>query len=387
MFTNSYEWIMFLLFFSILAKSLWFFYYFGMYAYEKKTYPEYNGKIALICPTYNEAKLQLRDTIQSIQKYGQQLNQVIFINDGSSNLSVIKTLKKYCNNETIIDLKHNVGKRKAQYEGMKLVEKNTDIIVFIDSDTVFVEDTLKNLLKPMNDKEIGGATAQILVKNKNTNIITKSTASMYWSASNIWREAPSKYGFIQVTNGQLSCYRYKPIMNMMKEYISQMFMGVNCTMSDDRWITHHLQTDYNYKITYEKSSIAYTYVPETLKASFKMFLRWKMGSLRESILILKRAWRHPILTIDIWWNHIVAILQSVVRVSIFITALFYPIILLYYIIVMTIISLLFAFEMICENIKDIPYRIIYTWLNETYYWLVLPLAIIKIKQQGKWGTR
>jgi hypothetical protein len=43
--------------------------------------------------------------------------------------------------------------------------------------------------------------------------------------------------------------------------------------------------------------------------------------------------------------------------------------------------------MIFENIKEIPYRVLYTWINETYYWLVLPLALIRIKQQGKWGTR
>ena len=290
-------------------------------------------------------------------------------------------------NNIIIDLKQNVGKRKAQFEGMKILDKDTDIVVYIDSDTVFVKETLSNLLKPMNDKKIGGVTAQILVKNKNTNWITRSTSSMYWSASNIWREAPSRLGFVQVTNGQLSCYRYNILMDMMPKYINQRFMGVICTMSDDRWITHHMQTDYNLQVTFEKSAIAYTYVPETLKASFKMFLRWKMGSLRESLLILKRGFDKPILTMDIWWNHLVAILQMIVRVSVLITAIFYPSILLWYILIMTLISIMFAFEMIFENIKEIPYRILYTWINETYYWLVLPIAVLKIRQQGKWGTR
>lgn len=384
---NTSSWMLFLLFFAITAKSLWFFYYFGMYSFKKKEYGDYVGKIALICPVYNENSKALKDCIKSVEQQT-GFNQIVFINDGSTNKDVIKTLKETCTSKSIIiDLKKNVGKRKAQYEGMKILDKNTDVVVMIDSDTVFIKDTLNNLLKPMNDSEIGGVTAQILVKNKDTNLITKSTAAMYWSASNIWREAPSRYGFVQVTNGQLSCYRYNALIDLMDRYINQYFMGVNCTMSDDRWLTHHLQIEYNYKIIYEKSAIAYTSVPETLKGSFKMFLRWKMGSLRESILILKNTFKKPILVLDIWWNHLVSILQMIVRITIIISSFFYPIIFVWYLLIMTMISLLFGFEMIWENKKDIPYRIIYTLLNEFYYWLVLPLAIIKIRQQGKWATR
>jgi len=169
-----------------------------------------------------------------------------------------------------------------------MVSKDIDVFICMDSDTILKNNSIINLLKPFNDSNVGGTTACVLVKNENENFLTKSISAMYWSASKIWRQAPNSYGFVQVTNGQLSAYRYNIIMDLLSKYISQTFMKTECTLSDDRYITHHIQTDYNKKIVYVNDAEVYTYIPNSFIKCYNMFVRWKKGSWRESILILKK---------------------------------------------------------------------------------------------------
>ena len=391
-FFTTGPWLFFLLFFAIFAKSLWFFYYFSLYVFKPKIYKDnYNGKTALIVPVYNEQPDKLSDTIENVMK-ADGLNEIIFVNDGSDKGDVLLTLHKLQKSHNygfkIVNLNNNVGKRQAQAEGIKAASEDTDVFVFMDSDTILQKDSITKLTKPMNDEEIGGTTACILVKNKDDNLLTKSISAMYWSASNIWRQGPSNLNFVQVTNGQLSCYRASIIKDIIQNYVSQDFLGVRCTLSDDRYLTHHIQTDYNKRIRYVKNSVVYTYVPNTIKGAYKMFLRWKRGSWRESVLVLKKTFKKPILIADIWANHLIQIMQTIVRVAVIILAItISPTILLYYIGIVILISLLYSFHMIVENIKEVPYKIIYSLGNEFIFSWTYLHALLTIKNQGKWGTR
>lgn len=394
-FFTSNWWLTYLIFFAVFAKSLWFIYYFSMYYYPRKKYEgNYTGKTTLIMPVYNEEPNKVEDTIRNAMK-ARRIDDMIVINDGSSDQRVHQVISSLSNEYRLagnpfkyLSLEKNVGKRRAQAEGIKLASKSSDVFIFIDSDTILLEDSIERLLVPLADQEVAGATACILVRNKEENFVTKIISAMYWSASKIWREAPSRYGFVQVTNGQLSCYRAKYILELLPRYINQHFMGVNCTLSDDRWITHHLQTEFNKKIIYVDDCEVYTYVPTSILSAYKMFLRWKRGAWRESLLILKHSFKQPLLVADIWANHLVQIMQTFVRIGvIFITLTMDPFVILYYFLIVSIISTLYGFHMIVKDIKQLPYRISFSILNEVIFAWAYLHALITIHKQGKWGTR
>lgn len=386
-FFTSNIWNGYLSFFSIFAKSVWFFYYSALYIFDKKQdYPEYKGKTCLIVPIYNEDEVNLQDTIYHIKK-AKGINQIIFINDGSTN-NTINILKNYNDGFCkVIDLKKNMGKREAQARGIEEADEDTEVFVFADSDTILQENSIIELTRPMNDPNIGGATACILVRNKKTNFLTRCVSAMYWTASNIWRQAQSNLGFTQVTNGQLSCYRADLIRKLLPDYTNQIFMGKRCTLSDDRYLTHNIQTRFRKKIVFADKSIAYTYIPETLRKTYKMFLRWKIGSFREAFLVLRKAKKNPLLAFDVWANHLIAIMQTIVRIGIIIMAFFYPPILLYYLAVIIVISLLFSLHMVFFNIKEIFFKVCYSIMNEIFFGWVYIHALIKIRNQNIWSTR
>ena len=84
--------------------------------------------ISIIYPVYNEEK-RLQKTFLDIEKFEQKnrfINkEFIFVNDGSSDKTLIILKKKYKNNKKvkIINLKKNMGKGFALKKGIQTAKK------------------------------------------------------------------------------------------------------------------------------------------------------------------------------------------------------------------------------------------------------------------------
>lgn len=93
-------------------------------------------KLSIIVPCYNEEKAlplfyqELKKHLDSINF----LNEIIFVNDGSSDhtLQVLLELKQNHENINIIDFSRNFGKEAAMLAGLK--ESNGDVIAVMDAD-------------------------------------------------------------------------------------------------------------------------------------------------------------------------------------------------------------------------------------------------------------
>lgn len=115
----------FIIGYSLFAKGVWFYYYYALYLVKPKRYEtDYGGDTALIIPVYNEDKDKLRNTIESVKNHVPSNVKVVFVNDGSTNKEVIQILKA-CNDGRyhILDLKQNVGKRRAQIKGIQYLKE------------------------------------------------------------------------------------------------------------------------------------------------------------------------------------------------------------------------------------------------------------------------
>ena len=55
--------------------------------------------------------------------------------------------------------------------------------------------------------------------------------------------------------------------------------------------------------------------------------------------------------------------------------------------IILIVSLMFALDMIVKNIKEVPYRILFSILDEVYFRWVFLHALFTIRNQNNWGTR
>jgi hyaluronan synthase len=250
--------------------------------------------VAIVIPCYQEEPILFKKCVQSALSvdYAGQFH-VFAIDDGSIDKSAFELVGKIKSEKlTLISIKQNVGKRKAQKYAFDMIGDKYDVIVTLDSDTVLDRDSVNQLVKHLIDKNIGAVTGYASVINRDYNLLTKLIYSRYWVAFNIERSAQSLFGAVMCCTGVLSAYRNDIIQDVKETYVSQTFLGKECTYGDDRNLTN-LVLMKGYKTVYESQAIGWTDVPKNMKQYLKQQLRWNRSFYREMIITAKMIIMHP----------------------------------------------------------------------------------------------
>ena len=111
-------------------------------------------KISFIIPTYNpsEEKDYFSECLSSIEKVFQKGDEILVIDDGSTNRSYIKNICNQYNNITIKRINKNSGISHARNIGIKICKNNYYTIV--DSDDLFFDtEAFKNIRSQVNSRD------------------------------------------------------------------------------------------------------------------------------------------------------------------------------------------------------------------------------------------
>jgi cellulose synthase/poly-beta-1,6-N-acetylglucosamine synthase-like glycosyltransferase len=356
---------------------------------EEKNYPEYDVKFSVIIPCYNEDSKYLMETIKSVYDAKGKKEMILVDNnsDKPETLRAIEEIKKQYPEFLILHEKRQ-GKRFAHSKGLEYAK--TDIIVFIDSDTIVDKNAFVEIIKPFRDDNIGAVAGQVKIANRDKNLLTRCISAMFWTSSNIFRKASSSAGYMQVIAGCLSAYRRDLLMKLEEDYLKQTFLGRPCSISDDRYLTQRIQTRFRKKIEYQESAICWTFMPETYIKFWKTIERWRRGVLRETFLI----WKEPVknaklMFFDMQFNFIVITVAVFLRVFLIyniLTNIFtfnYIGLLINFLVVAT----MYSSYMVIYNLKEFPYKIIYSFMYEFFFIFTYFHAWLNIRNQGKWSTR
>lgn len=241
----------------------------------------FNGTCDIIVPAYNEGK-HAYDTVQSILDSNFYNFNVIVIDDGSNDDTPIWISKINDKRVKKIYLKNNQGKKHALYAGIK--QSSADVIVTIDSDTTVNKNTIKNLLRPFNNIEIGAVSGNIRVKNISDGIISQMMDIIFMFCFVFLRSAQSTSGNVLCTSGALSAYRRSALLPIIDEWLEQKFCGEYTTIGEDRALTTLLLKN-NWKVVYQSIATGYTKISNNYLTLSKMLLRWLRGDIRENIFM------------------------------------------------------------------------------------------------------
>lgn len=281
--------------------------------------------VTVIIPCYNEDPKLLESCLKSItnQKILGKLNTIV-VDDGSKNikelLPVLNKYKKMPNFDVFI-FEKNKGKRMAQKLGF---DKATgDIIVTIDSDTVIDPvNGINTIIKQFKNPSVGAVTGDVKVLNKNDNFLTKLILYRYWLAFNQERAAQSNFDAVMCCSGPFSAYRRSIIEKIKDQYIAQTFLGHISTYGDDRHLTNLILQD-GHIVRFEKNAIAYTHVPNSIKAYIKQQIRWNKSFYRELLWTLRNVpTKHFYMIYDMLMQLMLPYISIVATVGIVYTALF-----------------------------------------------------------------
>jgi len=281
----------------------------------------------VIVPAYNEGA-HVERTIKSLlaSDYPPDKLEIIAINDGSQDDTweyICRGTKLAPQQVTAINLPENRGKKHAIYVGTQAARG--EIIVTVDSDSSVKNNTIRALVSPMRDPEIGAVAGAIRVKTPEQSFITSLLDVLLVYGCEFLRAAQSVTTLVLCTPGALSAYRKKALLPIMDEWLNQTFMGRPARIGEDRALATLILRS-NYKIVHQSSASATTCVPKTVVGACKMLLRWTRGDIRENLMMTKFTFKNfPPRNVRSWvliayW---VALTQNLVLPFLFVPAFFY----------------------------------------------------------------
>lgn len=287
--------------------------------------PDFTPSVTIIIPCFNE-ETWIQTTILSCldQYYPVDKLKVIVVDDCSTDRSVEKIEELYQKLLKSEDERYrikdrfkyfvqekNAGKRDALVRGVE--NTDTDLVMFVDSDSFLEPDAVVNLVQPFQDPKMGGCAGRCDVANTYTNALTEMQSVRYYIAFRIMKAAEGIFDAVTCLSGPLSCYRRDLVLKYKDDWINQRFLGHKATFGDDRSMTNFILR--HNRCGYQDTAVCSTIVPRKHKVFLKQQMRWKRSWLRESLRAGLFMWRkEPYAAINFYIGLIVPMLAPVVVV-------------------------------------------------------------------------
>ncbi len=171
------------------------------------------------------------------------------------------------------------GKRNALAEGIALAKEKhrAEIVVLVDSDTLWTENTLMELVKPFAEARVGGVTTQQRIFNAQRSFYTRFGDWIEYLRNHLGLRFLSYFGQIGCLPGRTIAFRTAIVYAALPQFVNEQFLGKKVEFSDDRSLTYYTLKA-GFQTVYQETSRVYTDAPENFGKFFKQQTRWARGS-------------------------------------------------------------------------------------------------------------
>ncbi|MCI3245449.1 bifunctional polysaccharide deacetylase/glycosyltransferase family 2 protein [Streptomyces spinosisporus] len=236
--------------------------------------PPVTRPVSVIVPAYNEKEC-IANTLQSLSRSAHPI-EVIVVDDGSTDgTSEIAREAAYALGMTNVRVirQENAGKPAALNNGVR--SASCDIVVMMDGDTVFEPDTVRSLVQPFADPEVGAVAGNAKVGNRNT-VIGAWQHIEYVMGFNLDRRMYDLLRCMPTIPGAIGAFR--------REAVLQVGGMSEDTLAEDTDITIAMHRA-GWRVVYEEHARAWTEAPGSLKQLWSQRYRWSYGTMQA-------LWKH-----------------------------------------------------------------------------------------------
>jgi cellobiuronic acid synthase len=244
-------------------------------------------RTSVIVPVYNEPEATFRRALASVT--ANNPDEVIAVVDGG-NPDVAAVANDYC--DRVLRLPKS-GKRAAIAAGLAATDPHTDVIVVLDSDTVWEPGALREMLRPFADPRVGGVTPRQAIFDVGTNPVRRFADWLEDLRYHLTVPAQSVFGQVGCLAGRTIAYRRAAFGPAVERLVRQRVFGVPLHVGDDRVLTNELLRD-GWRTVYQSTALVTTDAPSDWWTFWKQQLRWGRSSQRETLLSLRWLWRKPV---------------------------------------------------------------------------------------------
>ena len=241
---------------------------------------------SVIVPVYNEPEAVFRRSLASV--VASQPTELIVVVDGGDP-QVATVASDYASRVLRIP---KAGKRAAIAAGLEASDGATDVVVVLDSDTVWAPGALDELLKPFADPRVGGVTPRQAIFDVGTNPVRRFADWLEDLRYHLTVPAQSVFGQVGCLAGRTIAYRRRAFEPAVDALVRQSVFGVPLHVGDDRVLTNELLRA-GWRTVYQSTALVTTDAPSDWRTFWKQQLRWGRSSQRETLLSLRWLWRRP----------------------------------------------------------------------------------------------
>jgi cellulose synthase/poly-beta-1,6-N-acetylglucosamine synthase-like glycosyltransferase/peptidoglycan/xylan/chitin deacetylase (PgdA/CDA1 family) len=236
--------------------------------------PTVTRPVTVIVPAYNEKEC-IANTLESLAKSTHPI-EVIVVDDGSSDgTSEIarEAARSFGMTNVRVIRQENAGKPAALNNGVR--SASYDIVVMMDGDTVFEPDTVRHLVQPFADPEVGAVAGNAKVGNRNT-IIGAWQHIEYVMGFNLDRRMYDLLRCMPTIPGAIGAFR--------RDAVLQVGGMSEDTLAEDTDITIAMHRA-GWRVVYQEHARAWTEAPGSLKQLWSQRYRWSYGTMQA-------LWKH-----------------------------------------------------------------------------------------------
>jgi cellulose synthase/poly-beta-1,6-N-acetylglucosamine synthase-like glycosyltransferase/peptidoglycan/xylan/chitin deacetylase (PgdA/CDA1 family) len=227
--------------------------------------------VSVIVPAYNEAA-NIAATVRSLITSDYPALEVIVVDDGSSD-GTADIVERLGLRGVRVIRQANAGKPAALNTGIRAAR--ADLVVLVDGDTVFQEDTVYRLVQGFADPAVGAISGNTKVANRRR-LLGRWQHLEYVIGFNLDRRMYDVLRCMPTIPGAIGAFR------------RQMLIGVGGvpadTLAEDTDLTMAVLRA-GWQVTYEETAIAWTEAPSSLRQLWRQRYRWCYGTMQA-------MWKH-----------------------------------------------------------------------------------------------
>jgi hyaluronan synthase len=244
------------------------------------------GRASVIVAVYNEPEVVFRRSLASVVA-NRPAELVVVVDGGDPGLAAIA--RDYADQVLRVP---KAGKREAIATGLRHTDPATEVVVVLDSDTVWAPDALRELLRPFSDPRVGGVAPHQSIFDALENPVRRLADWIEDIRHHLTIPAQSVYGQVGCLSGRTIAYRRAAFEPAVERLVRQTVLGVRQHVGDDRVLTSELLRA-GWRTVYQSTARVETDAPSAWRPFWRQQLRWGRSSQRETLLSLGWLWRRP----------------------------------------------------------------------------------------------
>ncbi|HEX6712735.1 MAG TPA: glycosyltransferase [Thermoleophilaceae bacterium] len=240
----------------------------------------------VIVPVFNESAELFASCLASIRA-NEPTELIVVVDGGAPDLASVAA--EYSDRVLRVP---KAGKRTAIAAGLAASDPETDVVVVVDSDTLWTPGTLAELMRPFDDPRVGGVTPRQAIFGPERSGSRRLAAWIEDLRYHLTVPAQSVFGQVGCLAGRTIAYRREAFEPAVERLVEQRVLGVQIEVGDDRVLTSELLRN-GWRTQYQSSAVVLTDAPDDWRGFWRQQLRWGRSSQRETLLTLRWLWRKP----------------------------------------------------------------------------------------------